>query len=92
MIDQAPRPPEPPFYADRTVVCPDKGAVDHVGGSIALDHICQGFEHCLEHAGLDPASIAPEDAIPLAEFIRRLSPLCAGARHHIMPSKYRRLS
>ena len=63
------------------MVSPDNGAVDHVGTSIPLDQFRQRFEHRLEHADLDPASVAPEDAVPLAVFIRQVSPLCAGARH-----------
>lgn len=63
------------------MMCPDNGAVDHVGASIPLDHLCQRFEHRFEHAGLDPASVAPEDAIPLAVFIRQMSPLRSSARH-----------
>lgn len=63
------------------MMCPDNRAVDHVGASISIDHLCQRFEHCLEHAGLDPASISAEDAVPLAVFIRQVSPLRAGARH-----------
>nr|WP_245420011.1 hypothetical protein [Phyllobacterium salinisoli] len=63
------------------MVSPDNGAVDHVGASIPLDHLCQRFEHRLEHAGLDPPSIAAEDAVPLAVFVRKMSPLRARARH-----------
>jgi len=63
------------------MMCPDNGAVDHVGASIPIGHPGQRFEHRFEHTGLDPASIAPEDAVPLAVFIRQVSPLCAGARH-----------
>lgn len=62
-------------------MCPDNGAVDHVGASIPLNHLCQRFEHGLEHTGLDPASISAEDAVPLAVFVGQMSPLCAGARH-----------
>ncbi len=60
---------------------PDNCAVDHVGASIPLDHLCQRFEHCFEHTGLDPASISAEDAVPLAVFIRQVSPLRTRARH-----------
>ncbi len=49
-IGQAPRPPESPFYADRTVMCPDNGAVDYVGASVPLDQFGQRFEHRLEYA------------------------------------------
>ena len=44
--------------ADSTMMCPDNGAVDHVGASFPLDHLSQRFEHRLEHAGLGPASMA----------------------------------
>ena len=63
------------------MMCPDNCAVDHVGASIPLDHLCQRFEHCFEHTGLDPASISAEDAVPLAVFIRQVSPLRTRARH-----------
>lgn len=54
---------------------PDNCAVDHVGASIPLDQVSQSFEHCFEHAGFDPPSISTEDAVPLAVFIRQVSPL-----------------
>ena len=63
------------------MMCPDYGAVDHVGASVPLDHLRQRFEHRFEHAGLDPPSIAAEDAVPLAVFIWQVSPLRTGARH-----------
>jgi hypothetical protein len=66
------------------MMCPDNGAVDHVGASIPLDHLRQSLEHGLEHGGLDPASISAEDAVPLAVFVRQMSPLRA---IHIMLSK-----
>jgi hypothetical protein len=63
------------------MMCPDNGAVDHVGASIPLDHLGQRFEHRLEHAGLDPSPIAPENAVPLAVFVRQMPPLRSRARH-----------
>jgi hypothetical protein len=63
------------------MMCSDNGAVDHVGASIPLDHLCQRFEHRFEHAGFDPASISAEDAVPLAVFIGQVSPLRSSARH-----------
>ena len=60
---------------------PDNRAVDHVGASIPLDQFSQSFEHCFEYAGLDPASISAEDAVPLPVFIRQVSPLRSRARH-----------
>ena len=63
------------------MMCPDNGAVDHVGASIPFDHLRQRFEHRFEHAGLDPAPISAEDTVPLAVFVRQVSPLRSGARH-----------
>jgi hypothetical protein len=63
------------------MMCPDNGAVDHVGASIPLDHLRQRFEHRFEHAGLDPSPISAEDAVPLAVFVRQMPPLRSGARH-----------
>ena len=63
------------------MMCPDNGAVDHVGASITFDQFGQGFEHCLENARLDPAPVAAKDAVPLAIFVRQMSPLRARARH-----------
>ena len=60
---------------------PDNCAVDHVGASIPLDQFSQSFKHCFEHAGLDPASISAEDAVPFAVFIRQVSPLRSRTRH-----------
>jgi hypothetical protein len=62
-------------------MCPDNGAVDHVGAPIPLDHLPQRFEHRLEHASLNPALVTAKDAVPLAVFIGQVSPLCARARH-----------
>ncbi|OJY01941.1 MAG: hypothetical protein BGP07_02240 [Rhizobiales bacterium 63-22] len=63
------------------MMCPDDGAVDHVGASIPLDQFGQSFQHCFEHAGLNPAPISAEDAVPLAIFIRQMPPLRSCARH-----------
>jgi hypothetical protein len=63
------------------MMCPDNGAVDHVGASIPLDQFSQSFEHGFEHAGFDPASISAEDAVPFAVFIWQVSPLRSRARH-----------
>lgn len=66
------------------MMCPDHGAIDHVGGRIAPCQLGQRLEHGVEHAGRDPSSIAPEDAVPLAILVRQVSPLRAGPRdpHH----------
>jgi len=65
-------------------MCPDHGAIDHVGGGIAACQFGQRLEHGIEHAGRDPSSIAPEHAVPLAILIRQMPPLRAGSRdpHH----------
>ena len=66
------------------MMCPDHRAVDHVGGRVAPRQFGQRLEHGIEHAGRDPSSIAPEDAVPLAILVRQVSPLRAGSRnpHH----------
>ena len=66
------------------MMCPDHGAIDHVGGGIAPRQFGQCLEHGIEHAGRDPSSIAPEHTVPLAIFVRQMSPLRAGPRnpHH----------
>ncbi len=63
------------------MMCPDHGAVDHVGGGVSLRQFRQRFEHRVEHAGLDPSSVAAEDAVPLAIFVGQLTPLRARPRH-----------
>ena len=63
------------------MMCPDNGAVDHVGASIPFDEFGQSFEHRLEHAGSDPSSVTAEDAVPLAVFVRQMPPLRSRARH-----------
>ena len=66
------------------MMCPDDGAVDPIGGAIALGHLRERFKHRVEHARLDPSSISPEDAVPLAIFIGQVPPLraCPGHPHH----------
>jgi hypothetical protein len=63
------------------MMCPDHGAIDHVGGAIATRHFRQRFEHCIEHAGLDPSSVASKHAVPLAIFVRQVPPLRTRPRH-----------
>ncbi len=60
------------------MMCPDHRAIDHVGGCIAPRQLAQRLEHGIEHAGRDPASIAPEHAVPLAVLIGQMPPLRAG--------------
>lgn len=66
------------------MMCPDHGAVDHVGGCVAPRQFGQRLKHGIEHAGRDPSSIAPEDAVPFAILVRQMPPLRAGPRdpHH----------
>ena len=63
------------------MMCPDDGAVDHIGASVPFNEFGQSFEHRLEHAGLDPSSVTAEDAVPFAVFVRQMPPLRSGARH-----------
>ena len=65
-------------------MCPDQRAIDHVGGGIASRQFGQRLEHRIEHAGRDPSSVASENAVPLAIFIRQMPPLRSGSRdpHH----------
>lgn len=63
------------------MMCPDYGAIDHVGDAIATCHFRERFEHRIEHPGFDPSSVAPEHAIPLAIFVGEVAPLGACPRH-----------
>lgn len=54
---------------------PDDGAVDHVGSSVSGHQFGKGFQHGVEHAGLDPAPIPAKNAVPLAVCVRKISPL-----------------
>jgi hypothetical protein len=72
VIDQALGFAESPFYADGTMMCPDHSAIDHVGGGIAPCQLGQRLEHGIKHAGRDPSSIAPENAVPLAILVRQV--------------------
>ncbi|WP_417583469.1 hypothetical protein [Pelagibacterium sp.] len=60
---------------------PDDRVVDHVSASITLDQFGQSFEH-----RLDPASISPEDAVPLAASSGRCRHCATVRAIHIMPS------
>lgn len=66
------------------MMCPDHGAIDHVGGCVAPRQFRQRLEHGIEHAGRDPSSVPPEHAVPLAILVRQVSPLRSGSRdpHH----------
>ena len=66
------------------MMCPDHGAIDHVGGCVAPRQFGQRLEHGIEHTGRDPSSIAPEHAVPLAILVGQVPPLRAGPRnpHH----------
>jgi hypothetical protein len=74
------------------MMCPDHGAIDHVGGDVSLDHFRQRFQHRVEHAGRYPAPVAPEHAVPLPYSSGRWRHCDPVRAIHIMPSKYSRLS
>lgn len=63
------------------MMCPDNGAIDHVGGGIAFHHLGERFEQRIEHPRRDPSSVSAEDAVPLAIFIRQMTPLRPGSGH-----------
>jgi hypothetical protein len=63
------------------MMCSDYGAVDHVGGGVSLHQTGKRFEHRVEHASLNPSSVAAEDAVPLAIFVGQMPPLRARPRH-----------
>lgn len=42
---------------------PDHRAIDHVGASVALDHLGQRLKQGIKHPGLDPVPVAPEHAV-----------------------------
>ena len=71
------------------MMCPDNGAIDHVGRGISLHQTGKRFEHCVEHAGLDPSSVAAEDAVPFAIFVGQVPPLrpCPRHPHHAIVVK-----
>jgi hypothetical protein len=56
---------------------PDYRAVDHVGAGIALHHLGQRLQQGVEYAGIDPAPVAPEYAVPLSIIVRQQTPLRA---------------
>lgn len=66
------------------MMCPDHGTIDHIGSAIPTRHFRQGFEHRIENPGFHPSSVAPEHAVPLAIFIRKMPPLrtCPSHPHH----------
>jgi hypothetical protein len=63
------------------MMCPDNGAIDHVSGRIATRQFRQRFEHCIEHASLNPSSVAAKNAVPFAIFIGQMPPLRTRPRH-----------
>lgn len=65
-------------------MCPDYGAIDHVGGDVSLHHLCECLQHRVKHAGRNPAPVAPEHAVPFAIFVRQVTPQrsCPGNPHH----------
>jgi hypothetical protein len=60
------------------MMCPDHGAIDHVGGCIPPRQLGQRLEHGIEHAGRNPSPVAPEHAVPFAIFVRQMPPLRTG--------------
>ena len=63
------------------MMCPDHGAVDHVGRAILLYHLGECLQQGIKHAHLHPAPIAPEHAVPLPVFVWQQTPLRARPRH-----------
>lgn len=66
---------------------PDYRAVDHAGAGVALHHLGQRLQKRIEHAGLDPAPVAPEHMAPLAIFVRQYALLPPDRAIQIIPSK-----
>nr|WP_236748204.1 hypothetical protein [Acetobacter aceti] len=66
------------------MMCPNHGAVDHVGIGIPPDHFSQDFEHRIEHACRHPSSVTAEHTVPPAIVIRQVTPLRSGSGnpHH----------
>jgi hypothetical protein len=56
-------------------MCPDDGAIDHVGASIPLDHLGQGLEQRIEHPRLNPSPVSAKDAVPFAVAVGQMPPL-----------------
>ncbi len=54
---------------------PDDRRIHHVGASFSLDQLAERFEQRVEDTGLDPAPEAAENAVPLAVFVRQMTPL-----------------
>lgn len=48
---------------------------------VAARHLAERFEHRVEHTGLDPSSVAGENAVTLARRIGQLTLLRARPRH-----------
>jgi len=55
------------------MVCPDHGAVDHVGAAVSFHYLDQRFQHGVEHTGGRPATVAAEHAVPLAVLVWQTS-------------------
>ena len=66
------------------MMCPDHGAIDHVGGRFTSRQLGQRLEHGIEYAGGDPSSVAPEHTVPLAILVGQMPPLRTRPRnpHH----------
>jgi hypothetical protein len=63
------------------MMCSDYSAIDHVGGGVSLHQTGKRFEHCVEHAGLNPSSVAAKNAVPFAILVWQVPPLRPGPRH-----------
>lgn len=58
----------------------DDGAVDHVGSSVSGHQLGQGFQHGVEHTGLDPTPVSLKDAVPLPILAWQTPPMRARSR------------
>lgn len=63
------------------MMCPDHGAVDHVGRAVALDQLSKRLEQRLENPGLHPTAITSKYAVPLPVLVRKMPPLRARPSH-----------
>ena len=62
-----------PFCARLAVMRTNGGAVDHVGWAITTCQLHQDLQKRIDHAELDPASVAAEHAIPVPVFRRQMA-------------------
>jgi len=69
------------------MLCPDHGAIDHVGGDVAPCQFGQILEHGIENAGRASSSIASKNAVPVVILVRQMPPLRTVRAIHITPSE-----